>query len=126
MRHRVLVVEDDSDIRTSLMDALGDHGFVPMGAANGRDALAKLGEPVDHWCLIILDLMMPVMDGWSFREQQLRDPVLAEIPVVVISAHRDVTKAATDLKADGFLPKPLKVRDLIGVAEQFCAPGEAQ
>jgi signal transduction histidine kinase len=98
----LLVVEDDGDIRESLISILEREGFVVSAAADGREALARLREAsVD---LVLLDLMMPVMDGWQFRLAQKRDPVLAQIPVLAISADAGPKAAAIDAAA--YLPKP--------------------
>lgn len=81
----VLVVEDDPDIRDVLMEALDQAGFTVRSAANGAEALADLRA--GHLPgVILLDLMMPVMDGWQFRAEQLKDTRLAGIPTMVISA----------------------------------------
>ncbi len=115
MCKRVLVVDDDRDIRETMLDVLNEEGFDATGAAHGGEALAALVTgPLP--CLIFLDLMMPVMDGRAFREQQLRDVALARIPVVVISAHRGADDA-TALGAAGFLSKPLRILDLLGAIE---------
>src|SRR5438045_706727 len=74
--HRVLIIDDDFGIRESLAELLAEEGYLPAAAANGRDALAKLDEDGPWPCLIVLDLMMPVMNGESFRELQLRIPAL--------------------------------------------------
>ena len=116
----VLVVEDDRDIREGLLDTLTDHGYESVGAANGQDALTALRTGNDLPCMILLDIMMPVMDGAMFREAQLRDPDLAEIPVVLISAHRDVREQAKSLKPAAYLEKPLKLKELLALAHQYC------
>jgi DNA-binding response OmpR family regulator len=118
--HRVLVVEDDSDIRESIMDALEDSGYEPMGAANGQAALDLLWEPGPRPCLILLDLMMPVMDGDTFRRRLLEIPELSDIPVVVLSAYRDVETKVAGLAVAGFLTKPMSRAALIAQARQFC------
>ena len=79
-------------IRDSIVEFLDDNGYQAVGASDGRDALDKLTASDPPPCLILLDLMMPIMDGRSFREQQLQTPQLASIPVVVFSAYRDVAK----------------------------------
>ena len=117
----VLVVEDDRDIREGLLDTLTDHGYESVGAANGQDALTALRTGNDLPCMILLDIMMPVMDGAIFREAQLRDPDLAEIPVVLISAHRDLPQRARSLNAAAYLEKPLKLQELLALAHQYCA-----
>jgi CheY-like chemotaxis protein len=110
-RH-VMVVEDDGLIRESIVEALQDHGYVVTSVGNGRDALDALAAspPPD---VILLDLMMPVMDGRSFRDEQLRDPALAAIPVVVLSAASDVARAAADMGVAGVLRKPVTLRVLL-------------
>jgi CheY-like chemotaxis protein len=119
--HRVLVVEDDELIRESLVDYLADQGYQAVGAENGQDALEKLEANDPPPCLIVLDLMMPVMDGPTFREEQLRNPRLSDIPVVVISAYRDVKVEAKTMKASSCLSKPLKLADLLRVVRQHCS-----
>ena len=81
----ILIVEDDEDLREMMAQLLALEGFKAETAANGREALAylALGDRPD---VILLDLMMPVMDGWEFRRQQVTDPALAAVPVVVLSA----------------------------------------
>ena len=117
--HPVLVVEDDPDIRATLCEALDDHGYASVGAANGAEALDYLRNAPETPCLILLDLMMPVMDGQTFRNEQRADPRLAEIPVIVISAYRDVEKYATELAAD-YLAKPVRLDALLDVARRHC------
>ncbi len=119
--HRVLVVEDDELIRESLVDYLADQGYQAVGAENGQDALEKLEANDPPPCLIVLDLMMPVMDGPTFREEQLRNPRLSDIPVVVMSAYRDVKVEAKTMKASSCLSKPLKLADLLQVVRQHCS-----
>ena len=92
---RILLVEDDPDIRISLQSILAEEGFEVVACSNGRDALASLGTMTAP-DLIILDLMMPVMDGWQFRIQQKNDPALAQIPVIAISADASSKAAAID------------------------------
>jgi two-component system chemotaxis response regulator CheY len=117
--HRVLVVEDDLDIRESLMEILEDHGYEPIGAGNGLEALDRLREPGPQPCLILLDLMLPKMDGKAFRQQQLLSPEFADIPVVVISAFRDVAQIAQEMNVD-LLKKPFNLSELISVAQRYC------
>lgn len=119
MAGKVLVVEDDITIRETLLEVLEDEGFVAVGAANGREALERLQEPGDKPTLIVLDLMMPVLDGAGFREAQLRLPGAAEIPVVVLSAYRDLSNAANELRPDHVLNKPLRLAQLLEIARSY-------
>ena len=123
MTERILVVEDDELIRESLVEVLGDSGYEAIGAADGREALeclAKLPEPP---CLIVLDLMMPVMDGREFRRIQREDPRHKDVPVVVISAFRDLDEIAKELAPIGHFKKPIKLRDLLHIVQIHCAGG---
>jgi CheY-like chemotaxis protein len=114
----VLLVEDDEDIRGSISEILGDEGFEVVSAADGREALRWLRGAAELPRLILLDLMMPVMDGWAFRAAQLADPRLAEIPVVILSAATDVRKHAAQLHVEEYLPKPLDVPKLLHAIER--------
>jgi len=118
--HRVLVVEDDETIRETLIEFLEEQGYEAVGAVHGQDALDKLAGTREPPCLIVLDLMMPVMDGLAFRQQQLEDPSLQRIPVVVISAYKDLERRTSDLNVAGHLQKPLKLVDLLGLVQQHC------
>jgi len=120
--HPVLIVEDDEDIRESLIELLDDEGYEARGVSNGRDALALLAGPDARPCLIILDLMMPIMDGRTFREEQLRRSDVSAIPVVVISAYKDVETRLDGLDVSDCLPKPLDLGALMGVVRAHC-PG---
>jgi DNA-binding response OmpR family regulator len=109
----ILVVEDDTDIRESLVEVLEDEGFGIRAAADGRQALDVLraGPPLPD--LILLDLMMPVMNGFQFREQQLKNAAFAEIPVIVVTADANARAKAESLNAAGFVQKPLKIQPLL-------------
>jgi CheY-like chemotaxis protein len=118
--HPILVVEDDELIRDSLVEYLDEQGYQAVGAVDGVDALDKLrrGNPLP--CVIVLDLMMPNMDGRAFRQEQLRDAALASIPVIVLSAYRDVAKNAADLAVEHYLAKPLKLAALLALVQKHC------
>jgi DNA-binding response OmpR family regulator len=118
--HQVLVVDDDEDIRESLMEFLADRGYEPLGAGDGREALDKLRSPGVRPCVIILDLMMPIMDGRMFREEQLRSADLSSIPVVIVSALKDTADVARSLNVPNHLPKPLNLDALLQVVRQHC------
>lgn len=112
----LLVVDDDADIRAVLQDFLEGEGYDVATAGNGREALTVLRENGVP-CVILLDLMMPIMDGWQFLEFKNTDEQLARIPVVVISAYRD------QLPRQGIaevLAKPIDVDRLLTVVQHHC------
>lgn len=119
--YSVLVVDDDEDIRESLIGCLEDEGYRPIGAANGKQALDLLAGLDRLPCVIVLDLMMPIMDGRGFREEQLRTPTLAGIPVVMISAFApDPSAIARDLKIDDYLSKPVDPTVFLQLIRRRC------
>ena len=122
MSHRVLVIDDDLDLREAMIEVLEESGHPATGVANGSEALVHLRSASDQPCLILLDLMMPVMDGRAFREEQLRDPALSPIPVIVISAFRDVEQTAREMQVSAHVKKPVSLRALVQLVEQYCPP----
>jgi len=110
-----MIVEDDADISDAIAMTLEDYGYLTIVAANGQQALDKLRKATPQPHLILLDLMMPQMDGWQFRAAQLADPALADVPVVLLSAHVDVRKIAVQLETRGWLPKPVNLKALLEV-----------
>jgi len=121
MEHVVLVVDDDRDIRDSLIELLERYGYRAAGAANGREALAVLEASPHLPCLILLDLMMPVLDGRGFREEQRKHAAWRTIPVIVISAYSDAQAQARALDVE-CLRKPLAMRPLMEAVKRHC-PG---
>lgn len=114
----VLVVDDDADVRESLCDVLHDEGYFTLTAQNGAEALTRLRASGAD--IILLDLMMPVMDGIDFRSEQRRDPELATIPVIVVSASGDARSLASSLDAAAYLPKPIRVTQLVQAVHALC------
>jgi two-component system response regulator MprA len=114
-RTSVLIVEDDRDIRECMADALEVEGYSVALAANGREALDQLRDGVFP-DLILLDLLMPVMSGWEFRQEQLADPLLSGIPVVVVSA-----SSPGGLRPDRHLPKPFGLDELLEIVAVFAS-----
>lgn len=112
-RPTVLVVDDDPDIRDTIADVLGDEGYPVELASNGREALDVLGTGEAKPGLILLDLMMPELDGWGFMAEVEKVPRLAAIPVIVFSAHSVNAEAVSALKVRGFLRKPLRLHELL-------------
>jgi CheY-like chemotaxis protein len=119
-RPRLLLVDDEEAICEALGEALAEDGFEVVTAANGREALDILrDEPRPS--AILLDLMMPVMDGWEFRRAQLNDPLLREIPVLVISASGSSPETLrSQLGEVELIPKPVPYGGLLKAVGRLC------
>ncbi len=117
-RRKLLLVEDDAELRQSLCDLLTDAGYDVECAENGRVALTFL-EDSPPPCLVLLDLMMPVMNGWEFRDAQSRNAKISDIPVVILTADGRADMKAETLRAAGYLRKPIQVDRLLGILAQF-------
>jgi two-component system, cell cycle response regulator len=112
-RHDILLIEDDPDVREALADLLEDHGYSVRSADNGARALDEATRrPPD---LVISDLAMPVLSGFDVVTRFRKLPALADVPIIVVSAHNDVEKRVTglDLGADDFLAKPVHADELL-------------
>ena len=116
----VMIIEDDRDVRDSVREALEDHGYQTIGASQGREALELLRSSAAKPCIILLDMMMPVMDGWAFRKAQTADPALSSIPVIVLTAHSSASDTAREMGAVGFLRKPVTLQELLTAVKQEC------
>jgi CheY-like chemotaxis protein len=110
-RCSVLVVDDDAEVRELLRVALTSDGYSVATVANGREALHHLRSHAET-CVIILDLLLPVMDGVHFRTAQLRDRSLAWIPLIVVSAAEDADRRAREVGARRFIRKPLHLDEV--------------
>jgi two-component system response regulator MprA len=121
VNHTVLIVDDDTDIRDTIRLVLEHKGYRAMAASNGEEALRLLGagDPVD---LILLDMMMPVMDGWGFRNSQPDGPAFVTIPVVVLTGDGRASSKAAAIGAAGYLRKPLDLDDLLETVARHCSP----
>jgi len=115
----VFIIEDDLDTREMLGRFLELEGYQVESAENGKLALERLGSGVPA-CVILLDLMMPVMDGWQFRREQVRNAALADIPVIVVSAAG--RERIQKIDANAYLSKPVDLEELLGCVTQFCRP----
>ena len=113
----VLVIDDDPGIRRLMTSFLKLEGFAPIAAANGQEALAYLRDG-GAAKVILLDLRMPVMDGWTFRREQRGDPAIADIPVVVLSGAD--AERAPELAAAAWFEKPVSVPQVISVIRRLC------
>jgi CheY-like chemotaxis protein len=115
----LLVVDDDPGIRESLADLLHDEGYTVMTAINGQDALTRLRASHATPCVILLDLMMPVMSGSEFYDELRNDPALAGIPVVVISADGNGPRKAKAMSSE-FIAKPVKIETVLHAVSNHC------
>jgi CheY-like chemotaxis protein len=115
----VLIVEDDPDLAGSLAEVLEDEGYGVRVATNGREALDALGQgtPPD---LILLDMGMPVMDGWQFSAEQRKMTGLRPIPVVVVTADGNARGKAESIHAAGHLTKPVTIDRLLDEVQRLC------
>ena len=116
----VLIVDDDRNVAEALLDVLESEGYEVQTADNGRAALDQLRAGLRP-CAILLDLMMPVMDGWDFRHAQMNDAKLREIPVVVISAAGfSAETVRAQFGGAGYLTKPFELGSFVATVRQFC------
>jgi CheY-like chemotaxis protein len=115
----VLIVEDDNEIRELVAEMLADCGYAVLTASNGQEALDCL-KACARPCVILLDLMMPVMDGWQLRAELLADPALADVPVVVVSGAADVQQSSASLRAVKVLTKPVRWPALLECVQAHC------
>ncbi|HET7307620.1 MAG TPA: response regulator [Gammaproteobacteria bacterium] len=122
MNKKVLIVEDDREVRDSLTSLLEMEGYSAAVADHGRAALDYLRSEKELPCLILLDLMMPVMDGFTFRAEQKADAALGNIPVVVMSAAGNIHEKLPGLEAKAYLKKPMDFDDVVSAVEQYCTP----
>ena len=121
----VLLVEDDQDVREAISDVLIEEGYLVASADTGAEALAWLRKAEALPAVILLDLMMPVMDGWQFRAEQERRPEWASIPVIVLSAVGNTKERAESIRPFGCLRKPLDIDELLGMLAKL-QPSTAQ
>lgn len=119
-KEHILVVEDDKDLRDTLCEALELEGYFAISVENGQAALKHLATGARP-CVILLDLMMPVMDGWTFRQEMMKDESLASIPVIVMTAATPARAAA--IAAEAILYKPLHMSKVVGVVQEHCPEG---
>jgi CheY-like chemotaxis protein len=115
----VLIVEDDRDVRESLVEVLEEEGIRVASASNGVEAIGYLREAIVMPKLILLDLMMPVMDGRQFRWEQLKVPRWRAVPVVVMTATGDFKQEGKMLRVAGTLRKPLHLTELFELIERY-------
>lgn len=113
----ILIVEDDQGIRESIQDYLELEGYQTHAAQNGREGLEVL-KSLKEPCLILLDLMMPVMNGWEFLEAKKANSAIADLPVIVVSAIGDETPKPTGIQ--DFIRKPIDLNRLFVAVRTYC------
>jgi CheY-like chemotaxis protein len=118
----LLVVDDDADLREALQDVLRDAGYEVLTAANGRQALDVLARTSVPPRLVLLDMMMPVLDGAGFLRELHTQPGGREIPVVVFSASAGAREESEALGAQAYLRKPVDVQTLLETVEKYSRP----
>jgi CheY-like chemotaxis protein len=117
----ILIVEDDNGLAAILAAVLQDQGYRVALVSNGREALDYLSTE-RRPDLILLNLVMPAMNGWKLREQLKKDPELAEIPVIALSGVPNLAKQAASLGAIGSFMKPYNIKALVDTVQQYCRP----
>jgi CheY-like chemotaxis protein len=117
--HSILVVDDQPESSDAVGLLLEQHGIEVRIAHDGEEALAALQRGFRP-CLVVVDLMMPKMDGWEFRQRQLSDPEFAGIPVLIMSGYPNADKAAGTLGVRTVLKKPLSVPRLLSLVNRHC------
>lgn len=116
----VLIVDDDPDVRRMIQLLLETSGYQTMSASNGAEALERIHEC--RPCVVLLDMMMPVMDGFEFRRQQLSDPEISDVPVICLTAHYEPGQVTTQLKAP-CLQKPPHFPQILDAIGAKCGAG---
>jgi CheY-like chemotaxis protein len=122
----VMVVDDDADLRDTIIDVLEDKQYRAVGASNGKEALDLLHGRSSPPCVILLDLMMPVMDGQAFHAELMKEPGLSHIPVIVLSAHADLDRILVNVSVQAKLRKPVDIKPLLELVDQHCKRPLAQ
>jgi CheY-like chemotaxis protein len=114
----ILVIDDDPAIRQTFQDVLEIYGYDVKTAVDGGEGIKSLNEMEAPPCLILLDLMMPGMNGWGFLDFQRENPAYAHVPVIICSAY---SESAKSIGANNFLTKPVELSDLVGLVRNYCA-----
>jgi CheY-like chemotaxis protein len=118
-KRSVLIVEDDEDVRGALAAVLDLEGYSVLEARHGEEAL-RLLRTTGEVCMILLDLFMPTMNGWAFRDEQRRDPSLSSIPVIVLSADGAAVKSAAQMGVLDYMLKPVDFDRLLKLIATHC------
>jgi CheY-like chemotaxis protein len=122
----ILIIEDDDAIRDAIQYALEAEGYHVVTAADGKSGLETLGK-IATPCLILLDLMLPIMNGWEFLDEVKKDPgnMVAAIPVVITSAAGSSAQSAAK-RAQGYIKKPIDLRLLLATVDKYCSAAKSE
>lgn len=120
MKKSIIIIEDDHDIRHSLVDVFSDYGYQVFSAENGETGMRLVTSLEEDPGLIILDLMMPVMDGLTFLEELKKQTNKTNLPVVLFSADGTLSKKAREAGAYDFVNKPIELPQLLELAQRYC------
>lgn len=123
MNKDILLIEDSRSIRDSLVWVIEYEGFSVATATNGKEALDLLAQ---GWVpsMILLDMLMPVMNGWEFRELQQKNALWKNIPTVILTASVNMDKNIPLYKNEFYIPKPFDVNELLALVKKFCLCAE--
>jgi CheY-like chemotaxis protein len=117
----IMVVDDDADLRETIVEVLRDNAYRVVGASNGQEALDLLHSSTERPCIILLDLMMPVMDGKTFYNELMKEPPeLSTIPIIVLSAHADLDAMLVEVSVAAKLRKPVDIVPLLELVDRQC------
>jgi CheY-like chemotaxis protein len=119
----ILIIDDDREVRAALEESLGDEGYAVVSASDGDEALSRLRGMAEKPDVLILDLMMPKLDGWQFRQQQLSDPELAGIATVVLTADQSAQPESIRGERVVFVRKPVHLDKLLDAIERVGTSG---
>jgi CheY-like chemotaxis protein len=115
----ILIVQDCENIANLAIRLLQRRGYTAYAVANSAEALDVLRESLDLPCLVLLDVCTPVMDGVAFRQQQKKEPRIADIPVIVFSSYSNVLRYGAQRLFDGYIRLPFEPADLIQTVAQY-------
>jgi CheY-like chemotaxis protein len=117
MSKTILIIEDNAAVVNTMKSVLELEGYTVHAASNGEEGIAAL-KRIGTACVVLLDMMMPVMNGWHFLDFQRSRPEYADIPVIVISAFGEIARS---VKPQEYIPKPVKLDLLLTTVQKYCA-----
>ncbi|AZZ37585.1 hypothetical protein CIK05_12545 [Bdellovibrio sp. qaytius] len=122
--HPIMVIEDDDDIRELMKSMLEAEGYSSITASNGEEGLELLSTTPEKPCMILLDMMMPIMDGWTFSEEAKKNVKYRNIPLLAVTAFSDQMTLRENFQ--GILRKPIRLDLLLDVVRHYCPSKKLQ